>query len=269
MQNGLVQKKKMGGKAGKKKWMKQSDTTNYQLHELNETKKQFAENARPKSTGPMFKIQVEPDMAIKKKLDKDRFKVQAYEATSKVEKKLLKKLEKQKKQVDTESTEVDSTGARSKSTKQQKSQTTRLDPDVEADFDVWGVDPKELDILHEKPQIRTRKEIDMPKIIRPYGGQSYNPSQQDHIELMKILVHKAEEKKASYKTKSEKAQERAKLQLSKRAPQKAVSKKEKELFDEHDKIREEKRKAYELKHFDHMIGEADNKRRKQGNFGLT
>lgn len=265
MQNELVKRRKIGGRAGKKKWMKESDTSNLQLYELNQAKKQFAENARPKSTGPMFKIQVEPDAAIKKKLDKDRFKEKTFQTTSKVEKKLLKKIEKQAKQAEVESTEVDSVGNRSKSAPQKDLKPLKKDQDLEAEFDIWGMEPKELDIHHNKPQIKTKKEVEMPKIVKPYGGQSYNPSQADHLNLMKVVIEKGEEKRNAFKTKSEKAQLKAKKQqLEKRPPQKPRTKKEKELFDEHEKGRELKRKEYELKNFDRLIREADNKSRKQG-----
>lgn len=266
MQNELVRKKKIGGKDGKAKWRKQSDTSNLQLYQLSQAKKEFAENARPKSTGAMFKIQVEPDAAIKKKLDKDRFKEKINLTESKAEKSIRKRLDKKMvAQGEGDSTEVDSNGARSKTVPQKKAPAAIVDPDLEAEFDVWGIEPKELDILFNKPQIRTKKEIDMPKIIKPLPGQSYNPSQKDHIDLMKVVIDRAEIKRPNFKTKSEKAIEKTRKQmLEKRPPQKPRTKKEKELMDEHEKQREEKKKEFEIKNFDRLVREADNKSRKQG-----
>lgn len=267
MDNELVRKKKLGGRAGKKKWMKQSDTSNLQLFDLKQAKKQVAENARPKSSGPMFKIQVEPDAAIKKKLDKDRFKVKASEeVVGKAEKNLLKKLEKQVKKQDDESTEVERDKSKSKSVPAKQPETAaKKDKDIEAEFDLWDMDLVDLDIHHKKPILVTKNTLELPKVLKPYAGQSYNPSYQDHLDLMKVVVEKGEEKRATFKTKSDKAEERGKKQaLQKRPPQKPRTKKEKEVMEEHEKQRELKRRAFETKHFDRLMREEENRQKKKG-----
>lgn len=265
MDNELVRRKKIGGRAGKKKWKKQSDTTGLQLNDLKQAKRTIAEAARPKSTGPLFKIQIEPDAAIKKKLDKDRFKEQALVMTSKAELKKLKKLEKV---AEKQNEVLGETQAKvSQSVPKAASLQKPRYRDVEADFDIWGADLKDLNIHHDKPQIKTKNDLEIPKTLVPYSGQSYNPSHQDQLELMKVIIDKAEEKKAFFKSKSEKAQERAlKESLAKRPPQKPRTKKEKELFDLHAKQREEKKKAYDANNIERYFNEARNKQRKHGSF---
>ena len=267
MDGELVRRKKMGGKAGKKKWKKQSDTTLLQLKDLKDAKKSIAEAARPKSSGPMFKIQIEPDIAIKKKLDKDRFKEMVYTPTSRAEEKAMKKLQKSMKKLDGESTEVES--RQSKSAPKPKVTTKKVDDDIEAGFDLWKTDLKDLNIHHDKPQFKTRKELEIPKTLTPYAGQSYNPSHQDQLELMKEVVRRGEEKYQSFKSKSDKAQERTiKEALTKRPPQKPRTKKEKELYDAHEKQRELKKKEYDSKNIERYFNEAKNKQRKHGNINL-
>lgn len=258
MDNELVRRKKIGGKAGKKKWKKQSDTTGLQLYDLKQAKKSLADS-RPKSQGPLFKIQIEPDAAAKKKLDKDRFKTKEVLHTSKAELKRLKKLEK----TIAESTEADS--RQSKSAPKTSKPETKKDADLEAEFDIWQTDPKELNIHYDKPQIKTKKELEIPKTLKPYSGQSYNPSHQDQIELMKVIVDKAEDKKPSFKSKMEKSKERALMEsLKKRPPQKPRSKKEKEILEEQARQRELKQKEYDIKNIERYFNEARNKQRKHG-----
>lgn len=267
MDNELVRRKKIGGRDGKKKWKRQSDTSNLQLFNLKEAKMQVAENSRAKSAGPMFKIQIEPDVEIKKKLDKDRFKAKMNpEFIGKSEKKLLKRIEKHEAKGDHPSTGVEHGDAKSKSVIVKKSEPTKKrDPDLEADFDVWGVDLVDLNIHHKKPEVNTKNVIETPKVLKPYAGQSYNPSFQDHLELMKVVVNKAEDKRAIFKSKSEKAEERTKKQaLQKRPPQKPKTKKEKELFDEHAKQREVKRKVQDGNNIDRLFREEKNRQRKHG-----
>lgn len=272
MDNELVRRKKIGGRAGKKKWKKQSDTSNLQLHDLKQARKQIIEDARPKSTSPKFMIQIEPDAAIKKKLDKDRFKDQNIrEAVGKAEKNLFKKVEKQVKKIDDDSTEVEHEKEKSKSVpiKKPDDGQKKKDKDIEAEFDLWGADLVELDIHHKKPEIKTKNSIELPKVLKPYAGQSYNPSYQDHLELMKVVVNKAEEKRHSFKSKSDKADEKAKKQnLKKRPPQKPKTQKEKEMLEEHERQRELKRKEYEIKNFDRIMREEQNKQKKKCRLNL-
>jgi hypothetical protein len=256
MDSELVRRKKMGGRAGRKKWAKQSDTTALQLHDLKQVKKAIAAD-RPKSAAPLFKIQIEPDVEAKKKLDKDRFKVQAHVITSKAELKKIKKLEKVAAAQKAESQPVQSKSV---------PKAIKFDADVEADFDVWEADLKELNIHHDKPQINTKNAVEIPKTLVPYAGQSYNPAYQDQIELMKVIVDKAEPVKPMFKSKSEKAQEKAVQQsLAKRPPQKPRTKKEKEEMEAHEKQRELKRKELESKQIEEYFNEAKNKQRKHGN----
>lgn len=257
-----MQRRKIGGRAGKKKWKRQSDTTLLQLHDLRQAKKTVADS-RPKSATPLFKIQVEPDVAAKKKLDKDRFKEKLLPITSKAELKRLKKLEKKEGKQEGESTEAESKV--SKPAPRVANKEAQKDADIEAEFDIWAADLKELNIHYDKPQIKTKKEIEVPKTVAPYAGQSYNPSHLDQLELMKVIVDKAEEKKPVFKTKSEKAQERAlKESLKKRPPQKPRSKKEKEILEAQERQREEKQKAYDAKNIERYFNEARNKQRKHG-----
>lgn len=255
MDGELVRRKKIGGRAGRKKWAKQSDTTALQLHDLKQAKKAVAAD-RPKSAAPLFKIQIEPDAAVKKKLDKDRFKIQAPVITSKAELKKIKKLEKA---ATTQKVEVQPSQSKS------VPKAGQFDADIEADFDVWAADLKELNIHHDKPQIKTKNAVEIPKTLVPYAGQSYNPAYQDQIELMKVIVEKAEEKKPMFKSKSDKAQEKAIQQsLAKRPPQKPRTKKEKEEMEAHEKQREIKRKELEAKNIDTYFNEAKNKQRRHG-----
>lgn len=260
MDNELVRRKKVGGRAGKKKWKRSSDTTGLQLHDLKQAKKDVREASRPKSTGPLFKIMVEPDVAVKQKLAKDRFKAVPVPVTSKAELKILKQMEKT---MEKSKAEVET--KQSQSAPKQAKPTQKRDADLEAEFDVWGADLKDLNIYHDKPQIKTKHEIELPKTLKPYAGQSYNPSHQDQLALMKVVVDKAEEKKPTFKSKSDKAQARAVQEsLVKRPPQKPRTKKEKELFDAHEKQRELKKKEYDSKNIERYFNEAKNKWRKHG-----
>lgn len=250
----LVTKRKVGGRAGKKKWKKQSDTTNLQLHELEEAKQQVFEQSRKKSKTPAFIIQTEPDVHAKKRLDKDRFKEKEFPNTSRTEQKLLKKIEKKEEH--------------SKSVPPpQKTADISRRSDAEAEFDLWAEKPIDLNIVYKKPEIKLRTDLDMPKVLPPHAGQSYNPSYSDQLDLMKYIVDKGEEKQRVFKTKSEKAQERAKKEmLTKRPPQKPRTKKEKELLDLHAKQREEKKKEQDYKNIGSLLNQVNNREKKLGKF---
>ena len=170
MQQELVKRKKVGGRSNKKKWKRASDTQGLQLNDLQEAKNMVSEktlsSSKTKRTGPSFKIEILPDAAIQKKLESDRFKRKEYESVSKTEEKLLKRKER--------AIEVEAP-------KKEK----QVDIDVEPAFDIWEED---MNIGFKKPVIKTIKEVEMPKILKPHAGQSYNPSMQDQTDLMKIIV---------------------------------------------------------------------------------
>ena len=249
MEGELVQKKKMGGRAGKKKWKRQSNTTGLQLNDLKEVKQMVHDNKKKATKEPLFKIQIEPDRAIKKKLESDRFKRKMSQNPSKDEKKLVNKAQKA-----THHQEVEKATAPPK--------IIPKDQDVEADFDIWNVD---IRIVHPKPDIKLRTEISMPKILKPYEGQSYNPSFDAQMNLMKHIVERGEGKQPIFKSKSDKALERSIKQLTKRAPQqKAKSRKERQHLDENERKRVEKLKEKEFKQLETYANEVKNKLKKQG-----
>jgi len=243
----LVVKRKVGGRSGKKKWRRQSDTRNLQAQELKELKETFHQEARKKSKGPAFKIQVEPDQEAKKKLDKDRFKAKEFELTSRAEIKKLKQLEKRP--------------PRTISAPQKAAEAQASAADLEAEFDLWN-DPSK--IHHPKPQVHTNREIEVPRVLKPHAGQSYNPAFENQVQLMEKLVDRAAEKQPVFKTKLQKAQERGKLEsLRKRTPV-FTSKKEKELWLEQQRVKEEKRRHQDLENVDVVANIERKKARKQG-----
>lgn len=256
----LVVKKKVGGRQGKKKWMKQSDTTNLQHLQLKELKQSFdvKSSNKHKSKEPAFKIQIEPDASVKKRLDKDRFKSADYEDLSKTEIKKVKKIEKSNLEE-----------------AKKLPQTPRMmdfynssEADIEATFDLWTVDKKELKIHHDKPILQLGKDIEVPKVLKPYGGQSYNPSFNDQLELMDTLVDKAEIKKRLFKSKSDKAKERTILESLKKRPPVFSSKKEKSIWLEQQKAKEQKRKLKELENIEEIINRQKNLDRKHGKLSI-
>lgn len=240
----LVTKKKLGGRAGKKKWKKQSDTTGLQLRDLSQARAMSA--ASVKKTGPLFVINTQVDAKAKAKLDKDRFKAVQSAEPSKAEKKALKKLQ------------------QASSRRQEQTQ----DADVEAEFDVWAADLKQLDIHHDKPVIATKHALEVPKTLVPHAGQSYNPAHQDTLRLMQAVVEKTADKRANFKSKSQKAQERAQEMLKKRPPVKPRTQKEREQLEEQQRAREIKKKEYDAKNVERYFNEARNKQRKHGKSDL-
>lgn len=250
----LVTKKKIGGRAGKKKWSKQSNTDQLQLHELKQTQKNARDlsnkkiEKKPKSAG--FKIQIEPDQAMKKRLEKDRFKAKKYELTSKSEIKKARAAEKSLKVLEKE--------------KEIKKEIPKHS-DPSTDFDLWGED---LRILHPKPQVKTLKELEVPTIVTPHAGQSYNPAVDAQLNLMEQIVEQAEEKPRIFKTKSEKAEERDLKalkagNLAKRAP-KPRSEKERKMMEEHQKQRDKKKAALEAKNFEFELNRLKKEEKKHG-----
>ena len=124
--------------------------------------------------------------------------------------------------------------------------------------------------MHPKPDIKLRTEISMPKTLKPYEGQSYNPSFDAQMSLMKHIVERGEGKQPLFKTKSEKALERSVKQLTKRPPvAKGKTRKEQEHLDENERKRVEKLKEKEFKQLETYANEVKNKLKKQGNFFLT
>lgn len=258
MDGELVKRRKIGGRAGKKKWKRQSNTEGLQLHDLSEARKMISEQTRKNRKEPSYRIQVEPDLAIKKRLDKDRFKEKFADNRSKLENQHIKRRQK-----------IIEKRERAPSAPLQGSKLVHAkDDDLEAEFDLWD---KDMKIIHKKPEIVTNKELTVPKILKPHAGQSYNPSFDDQLELMKHIVKRGAEKKQLFKTKSDKAQEKIRFQgLKKRAPiVKPRSQKEKEQLDEHAKKRAEKQIEFDNKNLEFYFNETSNKQRKHGRRYLT
>ena len=134
--------------------------------------------------------------------------------------------------------------------------------DLEAEFDLWEEDPKLLNIHFAKPEIFSKKQFEVPKVLKPHPGQSYNPALADHIQLAEKVTKAAEEKVIHPKPKSE-ARIQAQL-LAKRKP-KPRSEKERLQQQEEAKNRGEKEQAYQLKHFDRLMREGLNKEKKHRN----
>jgi hypothetical protein len=239
-------KRKIGGRSGKKKWRRQSDTRNLQAQDLKELKETFHQQARKKANGPAFKIQVEPDQGAKKKLDKDRFKSKDYELTSRAEIKKLKQLEKH---------------VQPSRTTSAPQQAPAPQTDLEAQYDLWDLQTK---IHHPKPQVHTNREIEVPKIIKPHAGQSYNPAFENQIELMEKLVDRAEEKQPAFKTKSQKAQEKGRLESLRKRPPVFTSKKEKDIWLAQQKEKDEKRHQKEMENVEAIVNIERKKTKKLG-----
>jgi Nop53 (60S ribosomal biogenesis) len=261
----LVVRRSIKGKANKKKWRQQSDDTNLQLRELTVAKRdssKLLEAIRSKSTkdkrqsGSLgFKVQTQPEEKIVKKLDKDRFKQSKYEVTSKTELTKLKKAEK----VVEEQTQIEAGIKPKPQVIPIKYVKYGAEADLEAEFDLWEEDPKLLNIHYARPEIFSTKIFEVPKVLKPHAGQSYNPAYADHLRLAEEVAKAAEEKPIIPKPKSE-ARKQAQL-LEKRKPKPRSEKERKQLEDEA-RIKREKEEAYQIKHFDRLTREAANKEKK-------
>lgn len=261
----LLTRRNIKGKASKKKWRLQSDDTNLRLKALSVAKTQslkYVEGIRSKSNkdkkqaGSLgFKVQTEAEEKIKKKLDKDRFKEAKYEVTSRNEQNKIKKAEKV-----LEEKRLQDAGVIPKPVSIPiKYIKHGAEADLEAEFDLWEEDPKVLNIHFAKPEIFSKKQFEVPKVLVPHPGQSYNPAFQDHVNLAEKIAKAAEERPILPKPKSQARQE-AQL-LAKRKPNPRSEKERKQLEDEA-RIKGEKEEAYQVKHFDRLVREAANKEKK-------
>jgi hypothetical protein len=261
----LVVRRNLKGKANKKKWRQQSDDTNLQLRELTVAKKnssKLLETIRSKSakdkkqSGSLgFKVQTQPEEKIVKKLDKDRFKQAKYEQMSKTEAIKLKKAEK----VVLEQTQIEAGIKPKPQVIPIKYVKYGAEADLEAEFDLWEEDPKLLNIHFARPEIFSKKQFEVPKVLKPHPGQSYNPAFADHVKLAEEVAKAAEEKVILPKPKSE-ARKQAQL-LEKRKPKPRTEKERKQL-EEEARIKRDKDEAYQIKHFDRLMREAANKDKK-------
>ena len=261
----LLARRNIKGKASKKKWRLQSDDTNLRLKALSVAKTQslkYVEGIRSKSNkdkkqaGSLgFKVQTEAEEKIKKKLDKDRFQAAKFEVTSRNELNKIKKAEKV-----IEEKRLQDAGVIPKPVVIPiKYIKHGAEADLEAEFDLWEEDPKLLNIHFAKPEIFSKKQFEVPKVLVPHPGQSYNPAFQDHVDLAEKVAKAAEEKPILPKPKSQARQE-AQL-LAKRKP-KPRSEKERKQLEEEARIKADKEEAYQVKHFDRLVREAANKDKK-------
>lgn len=268
----MLARRNIKGKASKKKWRLQSDDTNLRLKALSVAKSEslkYVEGIRSKSnkdkkqSGSLgFKVQTEAEEKIKKKLDKDRFKQAKFEVTSRTELNKIKKAEKllEEKRLQEQGVLPKPVSIPIKYVKH------GAEADLEAEFDLWEEDPKLLNIHFAKPEIFSKKQFEVPKVLVPHPGQSYNPAFQDHVSLAEQVAKAAEEKQIQPKPKSQARQE-AQL-LAKRKP-KPRSEKERKQLEEEARIKAEKEQAYQIKHFDRLVREAANKEKKHRSCRLT
>lgn len=247
----MVKRRKVGGRSGKKKWKRASDTQALQLQDLQEARAQVREASKPKSgdKAPLFKIEVQADAGLKKRLDKDRFKRKdREEEVSKTEAKLLRRTEKGLEEQAREPAPSD-----------------RLD-DAQPKIDVWN---ENLNIVYKKPVLEgIGKAYEVPKTLKPHGGQSYNPSLEDQTQLMSLVVERGTEEEEKARARSQ--TRKPKKQLTKRAPvvlPKPRSKAEALMNEEHARAREKKQKERDLAGFDDFVREQRNKQKRRGTRG--
>lgn len=229
-------KKKIGGKSKKAKWNKLSDSSQVQQKLANDIQETLGESGfgskRSSKTNlsQMFKIDIKPNQKTKERLEKDRFKKKQQldmvsKNESKIVKKIIKKIDKKENQG-----------------KKQDSQAQMVD--------LWG---SEAPHTIPKPVIPTRsqklKNVAVPNILTPHGGQSYNPSMRDQHELMKIVVDQTEKRERKFAKKLQKILIKKKLRIKSDAQRKHL--------EEQARLKEEKRKQKDVKNFDVYVREVE------------
>jgi len=213
--------KKTRRRAGKSKWRKQKHADNLKEQFMEEAKKQIQEHggvtAKKKlkvgNVTSLFKIETEKNAEIKAKLDKNRFKVEVSTTRSFNETRTIKKLAKRalpelKKLIEN---------------------PEEKEPEV---FDLWGDSVKKVRVakpVHEE----NKKNLEVPTLIVPHGGQSINPSLGDQKALMNFVVEQVELKERQFTSNKTK-------ETKKRRRIRAKGKKKRAHLERNEKIRQQK-----------------------------
>ncbi len=190
----------------------------YQLL-TNETKAAFesltVKKQNKKDVKTLFSISTEPNAAMKKKLENDRFRKKILEGNeSKYEERTMHKITKHLPQAQ----EIKPKIVESKK------------PEV---YDIWAADVRvEKRPVHQK----NSKSMEIPTVVPPHPGQSINPTMDSQKHLMSIAVEHFEKKPEIHNTRESRITGSL---LVKRVP-KPRTKKEKEEFEKMEKLRQDK-----------------------------
>ena len=178
----MISRKKIA-KKGKNKWQRGIDVSAVQDQIGSEAKAQNLKNkvkelqqAKKQKGQALFKVETEPDQDLKKKLDKDRFQKKKTSFPEKLELQIKAMAHNTKRHQKSQPEK-----------KEEKSVEKKGNP-----LDLWGssaTDNSKISKNAARHQAQSKVgTIQVPNILKPHGGESYNPSGDDHMALLKTIV---------------------------------------------------------------------------------
>lgn len=181
--------KKNTGKKGKKLWAKTLDTTAYkaQMQESaiqaslkQKVSKLIAQKKKENGTSALFKVQTNPDEKTTNKLARDRFFAKPSEIPIGIERKIDNLAKKHQRNL---------SNVTESPAKTQPIRKAGL-------YDMWGGPAQTAEPLTKSGARKAKhtKEglIEVPAVLKPHEGQSYNPSSQSHFGLLQNVVSQDE-----------------------------------------------------------------------------
>ena len=205
----------------KTKWRKHKHTDFLKDKLMEEIKEEIKDGMNPAKklkVGPvssLFSIQTKPDAELRAQLNPDRFKKKKTRPLAKLDAEKVEQLVKLSKEELTK--RMDRTAPEDK------------EPEY---FDLWGDSTKKPRVT--KPVHKSSKQVKVPVMIQPHGGQSINPSLGDQKALMKLVVDQVEKKSKKY------TEGKVKQRVVNRKKMKPKTKKQAEHFKRHQKEKKEK-----------------------------
>ena len=195
--------------------------------------KLIEEKKKTNGASALFKVQTEPDTKTTSKLAKDRFFAKKTDMPIGLERKIDILARKHQKGL---------------------INLTQENPEKKPEmFDMWGGNSTKNPEILTKNAVRRQNNVnvgltDVPAIMKPKGGESYNPSSKSHTELLQHIVNQDDQLENGVQNPSKVKDLTSRLaKVDKLKPR---SKKEKKVWEE----LEIKRKAKDLKMMEYHYG---------------